>query len=225
MDEGNWVPMHKAGVAKLPHDRPYSEVEAMFSLSVDRDNGREHSVRSYARMWRWSRGKVERFLKSADSMKTRERATNEATDGPDVFMHVSNLRREAGHQQGHARATTIYPDPDPKERKRKRVQKPWHGLGKDLDLLLACEDYVKHLAQESPVLAQWTFSEIRVWCRSMIEKANQKRARQGKPPVTSPIHLISNCASRVGKFERPTGIESKPPLVLVDAAESMGGAP
>ena len=225
MDGGNWVPMHKTGVSKLPHDRPYSEVEAMYSMTVDIDNGQHFSVRAYARIWRWSRKKVAKFLKCAESLNTQEGATECTSEEPDVFNHIAGLLGARDHQVYQRGATTIYPDPNPKERKRKRVRKPWHGLGKDLDLLLACDDYVKNLAQESPVLAQWTFSEIRVWCRSMVDKTNQKRTSQGKPPVTSPIHLISNCASRVGKFERPTGIESKPPLVLVEAAESMECAP
>ena len=46
---------------------------------MDLDNGRQKSVRSYARIWRWSRGKVERFLKSALHDTFLERATDEAT--------------------------------------------------------------------------------------------------------------------------------------------------
>ncbi len=214
--------MHKDGVATLPHDRPYSPVEAMFSLSVDRDNGHGHSVRAYSRIWRWDRKKVAKFLKCADHMVSSDGATNGATKGPAKFNYVSTLQRTKGQQRGHEGTTTKETDT---ETRKKRAKKLWHGLGKDLDLLLACDDYVKHLVQESPVLAQWTFAEIRVWCRSMVDKTNQKRTSQGKPPVTSPIHLISNCASRVGKFERPTGIESKPPLALVEAAQSMECAP
>jgi len=207
LDDGNWVPLHKAGVAKLPHHRPYSEVEAMFSLSVDLDNGRQKSVRSYARIWRWSRGKVERFLKSALHDTFLERATS-----------------DTGHQQGHRRATTNDPDPDPDPKKavrRKRERKPWDGLGKDLDRLLACNEYIQHLAQ-NPVLAQWSFAEIRAWCRHMVDKANRKRAQRHEKPISVPFKLIEACVTRVKPYERPAGIESTAPLELTQAAEAMG---
>jgi hypothetical protein len=222
LDDGNWVPLHKAGVKALPHDRPYSEVEAMFSLSVDLDNGRRQSVRSYARIWRWSRGKVERFLKFASHDTFSERATNEATDGPEKFTYVKPLRRKASHQQDQRRATANDPDPDTKKAlRKKKKRKPWNGLGKDLDRLLACDEYIQHLAQ-NPVLGQWSFAEIRAWCRLMVDKANVKRAQRRETPISMPIALIAGCAARVKPFERPAGLESAIPRELNDAAEAMG---
>ena len=55
--------MDKGIVSALPRDRSYSEVEAMLSLSVDLDNDLRKSVRAYARIWRWGRDRVHRFLR------------------------------------------------------------------------------------------------------------------------------------------------------------------
>lgn len=58
-----WVPLDKALVRELPKERPYTRLEAMFSLTCDYDNGETATLRGYASLWRWSTGKVERFLK------------------------------------------------------------------------------------------------------------------------------------------------------------------
>jgi uncharacterized phage protein (TIGR02220 family) len=60
---GNWVPLSKAFVRKLPRDREFSELEAMFSLSVDYDNDSSASISGYASLWGWSRKRVVNYLK------------------------------------------------------------------------------------------------------------------------------------------------------------------
>jgi hypothetical protein len=51
---------------------------------------------------------------------------------------------------------------------------------------------------------------------------NQKRAQRGEDPVSSPVHLLNNCASRAQAYERPKGVESDAPAWLDEAANSMG---
>lgn len=63
MKQGNWVPLSKALVKKLPTTREYSEVEAMFSISVDYDCDNKVSVSGYSSLWGWSRKKVRNFMK------------------------------------------------------------------------------------------------------------------------------------------------------------------
>jgi len=66
MKQGNWVPLDKRLVSFLPKiadSRPYTRLEAMFSLSVDYDNISDVSVSGYARMWKWNRKTVSRFFK------------------------------------------------------------------------------------------------------------------------------------------------------------------
>lgn len=63
MKHGNWVPVSKALTKELPYDRPYSKVEAAFSLQVDFDNDRQVSIAGYAKQWGWSRKRVGTFFK------------------------------------------------------------------------------------------------------------------------------------------------------------------
>jgi|GEM_PF-6293345 len=58
-----WIPLDKALARELPKDRPYTRLEAMFSLTCNYDNGETATLRGYASLWSWSTGKVERFLK------------------------------------------------------------------------------------------------------------------------------------------------------------------
>ncbi len=60
--QGNWIPLSKLLVKFLPADRPYTPLEAMYSLTCDYDNNNTATVSGYAALWCWSRGRVERFL-------------------------------------------------------------------------------------------------------------------------------------------------------------------
>ena len=214
--------MHKAGVSNLPRSRPYSEVEAMFSLSVDLDNGRKKSIREYARIWDWSRKRVSNFLKSARHVNFREGATNGSTREPEEFTWINNLQPRGSQNGSHSGATTNETKTKTKRPTvKKRSKKPWSGSGKDLDALLACNAYVEHLANSSPVLGQWSFAEIRAWARNMVDKANQKRSERNEKPIASPVHLLATCAVRVQPYERPTGVGPKGPSWLDEAADSM----
>jgi hypothetical protein len=51
----------------LPKDRPYTELEAMYSLQLDYWEGNDASVAGYAEMWTWSRTKVRTFLSNASA--------------------------------------------------------------------------------------------------------------------------------------------------------------
>lgn len=62
MKSGNWIPMSKALVRELPTDRPFSKVEAAFSLQVDYDQDNQVTVAGYAKRWNWTRKKVMNFF-------------------------------------------------------------------------------------------------------------------------------------------------------------------
>lgn len=63
MKHGRWVPVSKNFTSYLPKDRPYSKVEAGFSLQLDFDNENPVTVAGYADLWGWSRKKVRLFFK------------------------------------------------------------------------------------------------------------------------------------------------------------------
>ena len=63
---GGWVPISKALLSELPKDRAFTRLEAMFSLTVDYDQGNTVTVKGYSVLWGWSQGKVKRFLEGVD---------------------------------------------------------------------------------------------------------------------------------------------------------------
>lgn len=63
MQDGNWIPISKAFAAHLPKDRPYTKLEAAFSLQKKYDEGEAVTTAGLAALWRWSRVKVMTFIK------------------------------------------------------------------------------------------------------------------------------------------------------------------
>ena len=63
MQDGNWIPISKAFAAHLPKDRPYTKLEAAFSLQKKYDEGEAVTTTGLAALWRWSRAKVMTFIK------------------------------------------------------------------------------------------------------------------------------------------------------------------
>ena len=59
---GGWVPISKDFLKELPKDRPYTTLEAAFSLQVDYDKGRDVSIKGCSEQWQWSRKRVRNFL-------------------------------------------------------------------------------------------------------------------------------------------------------------------
>ena len=81
----------KEGVALLPHDglRPYTKVEALVSLLVDRDNGKKIGVREYSRIWGWPYQNTRRFIVDQKWIKSGPPNSNkinslDTTDEPKV---------------------------------------------------------------------------------------------------------------------------------------------
>jgi len=135
---GGWIPISKALVRDLPRDRPFTRLEAMFSLTLDYDKQNLVTVRGYAVLWQWSRGKVERFLEEIGVAigYPEETRKKQNQGGPLVIPHPSQgratggqikmidsrcLSDKAGHQRatsgpetGHRQGTTNNPNPEPK---------------------------------------------------------------------------------------------------------------
>ncbi len=151
MDKGNWVPLDKRLVSFLPKiadNRPYTKLEAMFSLSVDYDNSTSVSVAQYSRLWKWNRKTVSRFFQSIDVEIIYPKSTTEkqnqmgqigiqirgrsGADQGQIRM-IKNKGLEipegrSGADQGQIRgrsvSATIYPKPKPKPIKKTIIDKP-----------------------------------------------------------------------------------------------------
>jgi hypothetical protein len=63
MKSGGWVPISKAFVKSLPKDRPYTELEAAYSMQIDYDKNKAVTVTGYSHLWQWGTQRVYRFLK------------------------------------------------------------------------------------------------------------------------------------------------------------------
>ena len=85
----DWVPIAKNASIFLPVGyRPYTQVEALFRIQLDHDDCRRVSVAQYAREWKWSRSKVNRFLERLGI--TIDRAGRK--DGILVYTGVADSR-------------------------------------------------------------------------------------------------------------------------------------
>lgn len=153
MQNGNWVPLSKALINEFKKiNRPFSRIEAAFSLQSDFDNKKEVTVSGYAKLWMWSRKKVRTFLKDMNVdiiySESTEKLQNQrgqiggqirnrqGTDREQIRLIDSTWLNDEGDRQGTDREqigdrsgdTTIdpidpKPNPDSKEEKHFNPQK------------------------------------------------------------------------------------------------------
>jgi len=94
MDEGNWIPLSKGFLKYLPRDRPYTELEAAFSLMVDYDQDKLVTVTGYSHLWRWSKGKVLRFFNMIGvEISYPECTTKRRNQRGLITIHKTDLKR------------------------------------------------------------------------------------------------------------------------------------
>ena len=144
---GNWTAIDKRLVDSLPKPggREYTELEAMFSVSVDHDNKTPVSVSRYSRQWGWNRKTVKRHFDKWGIEITYPESTSKkqnqmgqisiqirdrsGTDQGQIrFIDNSDLMKErirSGTDKGQKRdrsgATTIYPNPNPDTKPKKVI--------------------------------------------------------------------------------------------------------
>ena len=143
MKYGNWIPLSKALVEFLPKDRPYTKLEAAFSLQYDYDMHRTVTLRGYAILWGWSRSKVRKFL---NDMGVSVAETGESTRGS-IQIASSDSKRmraiETKYPEAEAKGESIKIDKPSSAALSKTHETPYHRFTKlrsqlnegDLDLL------------------------------------------------------------------------------------------
>lgn len=139
MRHGNWIPLDKNLVEKLPTDRQFTELEAMFSLNYNYDCGVTVSIAGLASRWKWNRKRVRRFLEQVgveisyrhDTSKRqnqkgqiqgqmRDRSKPEKgqirfIDSKDIASKRDRSPMEAGQMRDRSRDTISNPvNPEPK---------------------------------------------------------------------------------------------------------------
>jgi hypothetical protein len=142
-----WIPIDKNLASALPKDRPFTQLEAMFSLSLDYACDKFVTASGYAKLWKWNRKKVVRFFDQIgaaisypeDSRKKqnqkgqitgqiRDRSGTDkgqitAIDSKWLNDQKDRKRTDKGQIRDRSRDTTSYPknpNPNPKKKKEKK---------------------------------------------------------------------------------------------------------
>lgn len=63
-----WLKISRAYTVYLPKDRPFTRLEAAYSIALDADNEKTGTLRGYATLWGWNHHRVKRFLEEIDML-------------------------------------------------------------------------------------------------------------------------------------------------------------
>ena len=135
MKNGGWIPLCKSLASELPLVRPFTKLEAMFSLTLDYDQGKPVTIKGYSGLWQWSQGKVKRFLEEIGASieypentgqkqnqrgeiaiqiterKRRDNGEIKFIDSRCLDSRPERKQREAGEITERSQVTTIDPNP------------------------------------------------------------------------------------------------------------------
>lgn len=154
-----YVPIDKNLIQELNNlGRSFTRLEAMFSYSVDQNNGKGGSINGYAQLWNWSRNKTRKFLKEIRTVKGHQKDSRRTPNGQAVHFIDGGLwvsrdseRTVKGHQKDSERYTTINLNPEsnkkdlktycasflifwnayPKKKSKGPAEKAWKKLNPD----------------------------------------------------------------------------------------------
>lgn len=100
MNDGNWIPIDKNLIKRKKPGEVYTEIEAVFSMQLDLDNHNELKSRnSYAVLWGWSRGKVDRLISDLGEGKEQKQSLNR----PFIRLIIKNLQKPTVRKQSSNR--------------------------------------------------------------------------------------------------------------------------
>jgi len=135
VSKGNgWVPIDKNCIHILAKiNRPFSHIEALFSYSVDQNHGKEWSIKGYAKLWKWSRNKVRKFITELRTQRGHIPDTKGTQRGHPIHFIDAGLwdeedtkRTHRGHIEDTKRTPTIILNPNPKEKNSVRFNDFWN---------------------------------------------------------------------------------------------------
>ncbi len=91
--------MPKAATKLLPNDRAYTEVEALFCLALDHNNGKAVTMEGYSKLWGWTRKKTRLFLPRVGLEIMYPEDTKEVRKQRGILsLKMGPLK---GHKRGH----------------------------------------------------------------------------------------------------------------------------
>ncbi|MCK5602858.1 hypothetical protein KAR91_13335 [Candidatus Pacearchaeota archaeon] len=162
MKTGNWIALDKNVVACLPHDRPFTDLEALVAYSVDLDNKRPFTISGYAKQWSWGRKKVRKFLNDLGTSGGHLAHTLGTGRAHHITLKLNNLEPSGNtsgtlqEQSGHTQGTTTSnpkpkPDTKPKDKKKKSTPskegfKSKRKYGPNQNIELTSEEYKNLIA-------------------------------------------------------------------------------
>ncbi len=101
MKHGGWVPISNGLAKYLPHDQPFSKVEAAYSLQLDIDSNNSVTIAGCARRWGWSCKKTRSFFDMMGVEIIYSGHKKAAGKGGYVVTDVGDMSKE---KKGHVRA-------------------------------------------------------------------------------------------------------------------------
>lgn len=120
----NWVMIDKSLVQEFANiNRPFSRIEAMFSYTVDQDQGKAGSVKGYAKLWQWSRNKTRKFVEEIRTREGHSGDTVRTRYGHPIHFIDRGLRADKdtiGTGYGHDKDTIEYPTDKTKTNTKKK---------------------------------------------------------------------------------------------------------
>jgi len=106
----------------------FSVIEAMFSYTLDQDNGVKGSIKGYAALWGWSRNRVRRFLKLIRTPYGHPGDTRRTPYGHPIhfidkclWLEKDTLRTVKGHPTDTLRTPTTNPNPNPNPNPKEEI--------------------------------------------------------------------------------------------------------
>lgn len=117
--KNGYVCLDKNLMQYLPSiDREYSLIEALFSYTLDQDNGKSGTISGYSKLWSWSRNRVRNLLNSIDSQTGHYPDRKQTQTRHPVYLIDVGLRHKPDTNPTQTRQdpdTTIEPKPKPKD--------------------------------------------------------------------------------------------------------------
>jgi hypothetical protein len=120
MKNGNWIALHKELKYFLPHGRSYTLLEAVFSYTLDIDNGKEGTISGYSKLWGWSRTKVRKLVEELKTVEGHLTNRQETGKRHHILLKLNNLQSQKDSRKTDEKQledsqvdTTIKPNPKP----------------------------------------------------------------------------------------------------------------
>lgn len=124
--KNGWIPLDKNLSQYLPHNRPYTRVEAMFSYTKDLDNNKEGTIQGYSNQWQWSRDKVRKFIieiKETSGFPKKHQKNSKKTVKKHPIHYIDkalwDIKNSKKTVKKHQKNTSYNPNPNPNPKKNK----------------------------------------------------------------------------------------------------------